>query len=455
MSFSRPPSSRGPRSRPFRALLALGAVLLLTPACEEEVEPPDYNPLPGQQPGAGGGGGNQTQDGGTGDAGTFAARPSCPSGSTSCVGACPDGGVVCLGNCGYLAPVTYTFAGASGPRDLAVGDLNADGYVDLVTANANANAVAVLLNHKDGTFYTPTLLVTPGSEPSSVLLSDYNADQRLDLFVGHGAAQSLAVSQGTGNGSFQSASSLALGMDIDGLALGRFNGSTQGQSLAVLQTALGKVSLFKVGTDGKLTEAGSFTAPASPDSLVVADFNLDGREDLAVTHPSACGSTGETTCQSVGVLLSKGDGTFQPQLLTPLGGTPRGVVAIDLNKDSRPELVVADATRDQVLLLLGRGDGTFQTPLTYPSVDAPDRLTVADLNGDTVMDVMAASSTSGRVSVYLGQFNGTLSPQVVLTASAQAQRLRNLVTADFDGDNSRDLAVLTSDGLQMLWGICR
>ena len=462
MSFPRTSSSRGPLSRSFSVLLALGAVLLLAPGCDKE-DPSDYGTPPGKPPPIGGGDGGNTNpagdlgDGGTfipSDGGTFAAKPSCASGSTSCAGACPDGGVVCLGNCGYLRPVTYAFSGASGPKDLALGDINGDGYDDLVTANASANAVAVLLNHKDGTFYTPSLLVRPGSEPSSVFLRDFNNDQKLDVFVGNAGTQSLAVYQGQGNSTpLRLVSSLSLGMDINGLAHGQFNGLTR--SIAVLHTVLGRVSLFTLSTDGRLTEAGSFHVPASPDSLVVGDFNRDAREDLAVTHPSSCGTTSETTCQSVGVLLGKTDGTLQAQLLTSLGGTPRGVVTTDLDRDGRPELIIADSSRDQVILLRGQGDGTFQVPLTYPSVDAPERLALEDINGDTVMDVVAASSTDGRVSVYLGQFNATLAPQVVLTASSTAQRFRGLVAADLNGDKSQDLALLTSDGLQLLWGHCR
>jgi hypothetical protein len=442
-------------------LLALGAVLLLASGCGKE-EPPVYSPLPGKPPPIGGGDGGTSDaggdlgDGGTfipSDGGTFAAKPSCASGSTSCAGACPDGGVVCLGNCGYLPPVTYSFPGAAGPRDLALGDLNGDGYDDLVSANTAGNAVAVLLNHQDGTFYTPSLLVNPRSEPVSVFLWDFDTDQKLDLFVGNTGTRSLAVYQGQGDGTWKSTSSLAIGMDITKLALGRFSGTTP--RLAVLHMGLGKVSLFRVGTDGKLTEAGSFNAPASPESMVVADFNLDNRDDVAVTHTAVCGSTSETTCQSVGVLLGKSDGTLQAQLLTPLGGSPRGIVATDLDKDARPELIVADVSRDQIILLRGRGDGTFNVPLTYPSVDAPERLAVADINGDTVMDVVAASATDGRASVYLGQANGTLAPQVILTASSTPTRFVGVVAADLNADNAQDLALLSSDRLQMLWGHCR
>ncbi len=94
-------------------------------------------------------------------------------------------------------------------------------------------------------------------------------------------------------------------------------------------------------------------------SVAVADVNGDGHLDLVVAYP------GEG---SVGVLLGKGDGTFQPVVKYNSGGSGASSVAVaDVNGDGKPDIVVLNAfdTEGTVGVLLGNGDGTFQPPATY------------------------------------------------------------------------------------------
>ena len=358
---------------------------------------------------------------------------------------------VCAGNCGFLAPVQLAFAGD--PKDVALGDVDGDGDDELLTANNDGRAVAVLLNRGSGFFEKPDLW-TAGKEPTALALEDLTGDGTLDLLVANSGDSNLAVHKGKGNGDFLAPVTFAApGLNLNDVVVGGFGGTPR--SVAVLRTSEQKLSVFPVGSEGTLQTAVHYDTSPSAYALVAEDFNGDGKKDLALTHEAACGSSSDAPCQSVGVLLGKGDGTFQEQLLTSTGGSPRGLVAARLDTDAVMDLLVADSSRNQVLMLRGRGDGTFHEPVAYPVVKAPSRLVLADINRDFLLDVLVASATGNQVSLLLGQSGGTFTAQVPLTAWPQDVGLQGLVAADFDADRANDLAVLTRSGIQMLWGICR
>ena len=169
--------------------------------------------------------------------------------------------------------------------------------------------------------------------------------------------------------------------------------------------------------NGTLGAVRTFPASGSLSSIAVADFNGDGKPDVA----AASAASG-----AVFLFLGNGDGTFQAAQNIMLGGglVPLSAAAGDVNGDGKPDLIVAFNSSDRtqpggVAVLLGKGDGTFQAPvnitLAGPLVQqatgsaASAVLTLGDLNGDGKLDVVTAfqGSLSNQVAVLLGNGNGT------------------------------------------------
>jgi hypothetical protein len=166
-----------------------------------------------------------------------------------------------------------------------------------------------------------------------------------------------------------------------------------------------------------------FVPPTYPGTgrAVAADFNKDGKLDLAFTDGT--------------LLLGRGDGTFTTaSTLTVTGDT---IVAGDFNGDGKPDIAIASDSSTLLSVLLGNGDGTFQAALTTTVGAALKSLVVADFNGDHKLDVAGVNDSSG-LFVLLGAGNGSFAP-----ASGSPRTLPPssvIVAGDFNGDSNVDLA---------------
>src|SRR5438093_5879916 len=96
---------------------------------------------------------------------------------------------------------------------------------------------------------------------------------------------------------------------------------------------------------------------ANPEVVAVADFNGDGRLDLAVVNRSN---------NTVSVLLGNGDGTFQAARNFPVGSGPTSVAVGDFNGDRRLDLAVANCGSNTVAVQMGNGDGAYDAA---PDID--------------------------------------------------------------------------------------
>ncbi len=375
---------------------------------------------------------------------------------------CVNGSVgVLLGNGDgtFQSAVSYG-SGGTGASSVAVRDVNGDGKLDLLLANACGNngnygcmigSVGVLLGNGSGTFKAAAIDASGGYEPYSVAVGDVNRDGNPDLLVANECGNTddcngvVGVLLGNGDGTFQPVVTYdSGGYDAQSVVVADVNGD--GKPDLLVANGNGAVGVLLGNGDGTFQAAMSYgSGGQDAESVAVADVNGDGEPDLLVANGNGV----------VGVLLGKGDGTFQAAMSYGSAGASASSVAVaDVNGDGKPDLVVAnscassDCANGSVGVLLGNGDGTFQAAVSYSSGGGyTDAVVLGDLNRDGKLDLVLASEyatnsvTNGSVGVLLGDGDGTFQAVVVTSTPTPLEGIRSLALADFNGDGKLDLAV--------------
>ncbi len=163
----------------------------------------------------------------------------------------------------------------------------------------------------------------------------------------------------------------------------------------------------------KLTS--NFPVGAKPNALVIGDFNLDGTPDIATTTNSFLyNSEGKITVLSGNRLW--GFGTANEFFISPTqtgAKSPLEIITADFNKDGKPDLATANNGNGNISVMLGDGTGRFEQPQTrvFPSVLSPTSIKAGDFNNDGNPDLVVVGQAPGnswimeRIAIHLG--NGT------------------------------------------------
>jgi hypothetical protein len=173
----------------------------------------------------------------------------------------------------------------------------------------------------------------------------------------------------------------------------------------------------------------------APESIAAADFDGDGRVDVAL-----CGEN-----QQLMILAGDGRGGYRPLPQTArCGMNPSAMIAADLDGDRRVDLAVANHDTDHITVIHNDGGGRFTArPIPVHSVPHPHTVTAADVDGDRRVDLITDSWGENRLTLLLADGHGSWhSPGTPIDVGRKPYV--NVVAADLDGDGHIDLAMSNS-----------
>jgi len=352
-------------------------------------------------------------------------------------------GTVALGDGAEAFQPQHIFNGGISPGGPAIGDFNGDGIPDLATNNdiSGPGTVSVQLGLGDGTFQAPLSYPT-GFLSQFVVTGDFNSDGLLDLAVPNAGDETISVLLGNGDGTFQPQTAYGVGVAYwpQWAAVGDFNGDGI-PDLATANLYSNNIGVLLGKGDGTFQPAQNYSAGAFPSSVEVGDLRGIGIQDLVVTNFL------EST---ISILLGNGDGTFQPQQTYGVGGEPQNTALGDFNDDGIPDIAVANLSSGNVGVLLGKGDGTFQPQQPYATNGTPNSVVAADFNGDGILDLAVPDVNTNTVSVLLGNGDGTFqTPQSYVTGTGPGA----IAAGDLNGDGLPDLVSISSAVSVLLNGV--
>jgi hypothetical protein len=253
------------------------------------------------------------------------------------------------------------------PGSVAIADFNGDGKLDIVTANEQSGDASVLLNDGKGGFLpAPGSPFPAGRGPNDIAVGDFNRDGWLDLAFANHETQHLTVLLGDGRGRFAPAPhspfAVAVRPHPHGIATGDFNGDgnldlvtdswaedrleNSPSSTADRSGQDGLTILLGDGHGGFTTMRGSpFVTAKRPNMVAIGDVSGDGVADVVVSHPDSDSVT-------IFMMSRKGSVTSRSTLSVP--GHPKGLAIRDLNGDGKADIVITNSAVNTVTVILGK-----------------------------------------------------------------------------------------------------
>ncbi|HWO30719.1 MAG TPA: FG-GAP-like repeat-containing protein, partial [Candidatus Acidoferrum sp.] len=314
---------------------------------------------------------------------------------------------------GFPPPTQIQIQGQSPYSYGAIGDFNGDGHMDLAAATSE---IGILLGNGDGTFQTPVYYGAGMVGP--IATGDFNNDGKLDVFGASGANVSVLLGNGDGTFGLPVNSFVGQLVPLTNVAVADFNEDKKLDAAVVIETSsvpYSQVALLLGNGDGTFSPGATFNFNFPQTAIASGDLNGDGIPDLIVAVSG--GTDVQVFPASVVVFLGKGDGTFQSPITTVAGDAISTIVVADFNGDGKQDIAISNSTWGDVSLLLGNGDGTFQPPMQFSS--GGGAMVVADFDGNGSPDL--AVSGSGGIYLLLSTGKGGsaafVSPTAVTFAS--------------------------------------
>ena len=333
------------------------------------------------------------------------------------------------------------------PGSVEIADFNNDGYADLAVTSETDSSVIILLGNGQGNFVpTDNSPFYAGPLPNDIAVGDFNNEGNMDLAIANHEKKYLTVLLGNGKGNFTRANNSPFQTrgipHTHGVAAGDFNNdgtldlATDSWGNDQIEVLFGdSLSLFK-------SQSIFFKVGKRPyQRLRAADLNNDGADDIVTTN---------TEGNNVTVLLANGKGGFTEAVGSPFacGDNPFGIAIGDVNADGKLDLAIINSPgsmaegsgRNGMTVLLGDGKGKFtmMKGSPYESGKIPNRIAIGDVNGDGVNDIVTSDNGNNKIYLFMMNKNGSVSSQSPITVMNHP---KGLAIADLNRDGKGDIVI--------------
>jgi hypothetical protein len=313
------------------------------------------------------------------------------------------------------------------PIGIALADVDGDGDLDLLTANANSSSISVCLNGGNATGSNTGLFgsaqsVAVGINPRFLAVGDVDGDGDLDVLTTNLYDNTVSVrlnggdATGSNTGIFGNGSTVAVGNSPSHPALADIDNDGD-LDLVVTNTGNDQISVLLNGGDATGSNTGTFsngqtiTGANYPNGLALDDLDGDGDADMVIggsgtSYFSVYRNGGDATGSATGV-FSNVQAVAVP--------SPTGAIALgDVDADGDLDIIVASSSRTALTVALNGGDatgsntGVFGSLQFFGVVGTPSGLALGDVDGDGDLDAVSVQFSSSVTSVSLNGGRGPL-----------------------------------------------
>jgi Flp pilus assembly secretin CpaC len=347
------------------------------------------------------------------------------------------------------------------PVALTSQDFNGDGNADIAVANQGDSTISILLGQGNGNFTQPKSPFVLGANeqgPSAIasgifrLTDATHLTRPADLVIANVNSNTVTVLLGNGDGTFAEApgSPFTVGAQPRSVVIADFNGDGK-LDFAVADSGDNTIATFQGNGDGTFTPfpKSPFALPTGmqePVAMVTGNFrNIStGGADIAVVNEIS---------NNVAILEATGDTTFDGAFTVAtgspfaVGNVPIAIAAGDLNSDGVPDLAVVNSADSTISVFINNGDATFavapSSPLTTSVGAGPSGVVIADFTNDGIGDIAVTNSGVATLGIYVGLGLGSFGTRIELSTPAGPQAITK---ADFDGNGLPDVAITAHSG---------